>query len=46
MNIYDKLQEIVAVEKSQLSKDWFSNEDRKKLDTDFDKQCFDLLKSF
>lgn len=45
MNIYDKLQEIVAAQNSQLSKDWFSNEDRKMLDTDFDTQCFDLLKS-
>lgn len=33
------------VEKHRLLPIWFSNEDRKMLDTDYDKQCFDLLKN-
>ena len=45
MNIYDKLQEIIEVKKYRLSASLFSDEHKQALDTETDKDIFDLLKN-
>lgn len=45
MNIYELLEEIVVVKKHHLSPQIYTDEAKEKLESDIDKQLFDLLKN-